>query len=105
MVPACCQGVLALEVKEGSHMLEIISQIENKEANERLRLERLYLQTIGGTCHEPIGCHIENNTMYAIFGNEDGSYIVTSKQELSGDVESQIKDIALSLKAEVEMHG
>lgn len=105
MVPACCQGVLALEVKEGSSMLDIISKIENKEANERLRLERLYLQTIGGTCHEPIGCHIENNKMYAVFGNEDGSYIVTSKNDLEGDIEAQIKEIALSLKAEVEMHG
>lgn len=109
MVPACCQGVLALEVKENSPILEIISRIENQEANERLRLERLYLETIGGTCHEPIGCHIqkENNgyVMDSLFGNEDGSFIIKRHDVLKEKVEESIIAIASSLKAEVESHG
>jgi len=109
MIPACCQGVLALEVKTGSPILEVIEKIEDKEANERLKMERLYLQTIGGTCHEPIGCHIKNEgkgyAFSALFGNEDGSFIVTNHEYIETNIENRIMEIGKALKAEVTSHG
>lgn len=109
MTPACAQGILALEVKEGSWVLPIIEKITDKKATERMELERLYLETIGGSCHVPIGAHVDfiegGIDFHCIYGDEEGNIIERYHEIIACDYENRIKEIALMMKEKVLNHG
>ena len=109
MTPACAQGILALEVKEGSWLLPILDGICDKSATRRMELERLYLETIGGSCHVPVGAHIdfidEGIDFYCIYGDEEGHCIERYHEIIHDNYEDRIKEIALMMKDKVINHG
>ncbi len=109
MTPACAQGILALEVKEDSWLLPILDQITDKQATRRMELERLYLETIGGSCHVPIGAHVEfideGIDFYCLYGDEQGEWIEKYHEVISDHFEERIKTIALKMKDKVLNHG
>lgn len=109
MVPACNQGILALEVKEGSWLLPYLEKIENKASTKRMELERLYLETVGGSCHMPIGCHVEcvheGIEVNCVLGNEEETCLYTHHEVISDHYQQRIKEIANMLKEKVENHG
>ena len=109
MTPACAQGVLALEVKEGSKLIDIINRINDEEGNMRMKYERLFLETIGGSCHVPIGAHVdlvdEGIEFYGVYGDENGKCLYKHYEIIKDNIEERIKEIALMLKEKVENHG
>ena len=109
MTPACAQGILALEVKENSWLLPILEGICDKTATKRMELERLYLETIGGSCHVPIGAHIDfidnGIDFYCVYGDEEGHHIERYHEIICENYEERIKEIALMMKDKVISHG
>lgn len=109
MVPACAQGILALEVKEDSWILPLIAQFEDAQGNQRMKYERLFLMSLGGSCHLPIGAHVtlldQGIRLDAVYGTEDGRFVVTRHEQINADIEANIQRIALEMKAEVENYG
>lgn len=105
MIPACGQGILAIEVKDNSPLLPLFNQISDPKANERLRLERLYLETIGGSCHLPIGAHViftdQGIDFACIYGNQKGQ-IERHYEHIEKDYEIRIIEIAKFMKKKVD---
>ncbi len=108
MVPAAAQGILAIEVKEGSPLLELLKNIEDHKSTRRMELERLYLSTIGGSCHVPIGAHVElldeGIEFYGLYGHEEGP-IYNHHEVIVDNIEQRIVEIAEMLKDQVSRHG
>lgn len=105
MIPACAQGILALEVKKNSKLLPLIERIVDEKTTERMKLERLFIETIECGCHSPVGGHvefIENGILFdAIFGNETGIHLETYHEVIEDNYEQKIIDIALMMKNKV----
>lgn len=105
MIPACAQGILALEVKKNSKLLPLIERIVDEKTTERMKLERLFIETIECGCHSPVGGHvefIENGILFdAIFGNETGTHLETYHEVIEDNYEQKIIDIALMMKNKV----
>lgn len=105
MIPACAQGILALEVKKDSKLIPLIEQIVDENATKRMKLERLFIETIECGCHSPVGAHVEfteNGIMFdAIFGNETGTHLETYHGMIEDHYEMKIKEIALAMKEKV----
>lgn len=105
MVPACAQGILAIEVKKNSKLLPLIAQIVDEKTTARMKLERLFIETIECGCHSPVGAHVEfkeNGILFdAIFGNESGTKIEKYHGLIEKDYDTSIKNIALEMKKRV----
>lgn len=105
MVPACAQGILAIEVKKNSKLLPLINRIIDEQTTTRMKLERLFIETIECGCHSPVGAHVEfqeKGIMFdAIFGNESGTKIEKYHGMIEKDYDAAIKNIALMMKKKV----
>lgn len=105
MVPACNQGILALELKKNSKILPIIEKIYDKKTTERMQLERLFLETISGGCHLPLGCNVKflekGIEFYAILGDEFGKKLIKHYEIIENNFEENIRKIAINLKKKV----
>lgn len=78
MIPAPCQGVLAIEMTEGNEeLLQKIDAISDDDTQRAVTAERNFLKKTGGDCHLPIGAYLDTNSniFYSLFGNEDGSIL------------------------------
>ncbi|MGN0347001.1 MAG: hydroxymethylbilane synthase [Lachnospiraceae bacterium] len=78
MIPAPCQGVLAIEMTEGNEeLLQKINAISDDDTQRAVTAERNFLKKTGGDCHLPIGAYLDttSNIFYSLFGNEDGSIL------------------------------
>lgn len=104
MIPACGQGILGIEVREDSRMIDLIHKISDPISTRRMHLERAFLKSIGGSCHQPIGAHVEiygdDIEFYGLYGNEEK--IVSIHKVISDHYEEEIIKIADQLKEEVE---
>lgn len=102
MIPACAQGILAIEVRKDSKLLKLIEQITDSQTTQRMKLERLFIETIECGCHSPIGAHVEfveNGIRFdAVFGNESGTKIEKYHGLIQNDYEHEIKKIAIKMK-------
>ena len=58
-IPAGGQGIMAVEVKEGSPAQNLCALIEHEEAERCLKLEREIVKLLGAGCHEPVGVYSE----------------------------------------------
>ena len=55
-IPAPCQGILGLEVREGDgNILELLESLTDSEAHLQAKAERAFLRELGGGCHIPAG--------------------------------------------------
>ena len=60
MVPAPAQGVLALQIREeDQHLMQILSQLNNEEVQNRIAIERGVLNLFDGGCQLPLGVYCE----------------------------------------------
>ena len=67
MVPAACQGILALQIRESDLFLkQAMQKINNENAFVCQEAERAFLKQIGADCHAPAGAlaKIENGKLY-----------------------------------------
>ncbi len=107
MVPACAQGCLALQIKEGSFIKELIDQIVDPISTQQMTLERSFLMNVEGSCHIPVGssCRIHDDKVdfYGLLGDEQGHQILQVHQTFSLEEASRkIKEIALEMKGKVQ---
>lgn len=67
MIPAACQGILALQIREDDVFLkQAMQKINNENAFVCQKAERAFLKQIGADCHAPAGAlaQIENGKLY-----------------------------------------
>lgn len=108
MLPAPCQGMLALQTRrEDSFMREILQGIADEEATIQYRAERAFLAETGGGCHLPIGayCRVrkEGIELLGLLGTEDGRILLRDRTEgRAEEAEKLGKELADRLKNKLE---
>lgn len=81
MIPAPCQGILALQTRAGdSFVKELLQVLADEESTVQYDAERAFLSEIEGGCHLPMGAYCEvrgeSLTLRGVFGDEDGERLV-----------------------------
>ena len=92
MVPAPCEGMLAIEVKAGNKLLlDIISSIEDPIANIQYQAERTFMEEMDGKCQLPMGayCLVEGThiKVKGLLSDEAGKNLVI--KEMCGPIGTQ----------------
>lgn len=81
-IPAPAQGALAIEYREGDYLVEaLLKGFGDLIGHLTATCERAFLETIGGSCHVPIGAFAslfeQTLNLSAIFGDEDSQFMIT----------------------------
>lgn len=67
-VPAPAQGVLALQIREGHEELaSLLAEINNKEVEEQIQIERCVLKQMNGGCQLPLGVYNDGEFVHVAF--------------------------------------
>ena len=114
-IPAPAQGILGIEIlKSRSDLEDILSVLSDNEASLQNQVERDFLMTLEGGCHEPIGAYCKfgssnRNTLYYLYGDEEGKVILKGKKFFQDkDIENigiyTAKEIKEELKICLEKH-
>ncbi|HML17287.1 MAG TPA: hydroxymethylbilane synthase [Bryobacteraceae bacterium] len=87
MCPAAGQGALAIETRDDSGAAQrLIEKLDHAPSRTAVTAERALLQTLGGGCQVPIGCHatVDGSMIHlrAIVASPDGTRIL--RAALSG---------------------
>lgn len=79
MVPAVCQGAIALEIREQDTELKaMLHTLSHEQIHQEIEVERHFLQLMNGGCHTPMGarCHItEQIELLCLYGNDDATLL------------------------------
>ena len=59
MLPAACQGIIAIETRTSGEVYDMVRAINDTEAYAQLTCERAVLSRLNAGCHEPIGVYSE----------------------------------------------
>lgn len=59
MLPAACQGIIAIETRNSGEVYDMVRAINDTEAYTQLTCERAVLSRLNAGCHEPIGVYSE----------------------------------------------
>lgn len=59
MLPAACQGIIAIETRTSGEAYDMVRTINDTEAYTQLTCERAVLNRLNAGCHEPIGVYLE----------------------------------------------
>lgn len=59
MLPAACQGIIAIETRTFGEAYDMVRAINDTEAYTQLTCERAVLNRLNAGCHEPIGVYSE----------------------------------------------
>lgn len=86
MVPEPGQGALAVEIRsENTGLLNILSQIEDRQTSIAVTAERAFVDAIGGGCKVPIAAHafVEGAALQLVgmVASEDGTQMVKTRVE------------------------
>jgi len=93
-VPACGQGALAVEVRDGDERLsDYVQAIDDPQARRATAAERAFLAELGAGCHVPAGAYArltddgETLTITGMVANPDGSQLLrrTTRAPAAGD--------------------
>jgi hydroxymethylbilane synthase len=58
MLPACCQGVLGIQIRENDErIMKMLDFLRHKETETRILMERAFLRRLEGGCQAPIAGH------------------------------------------------
>ncbi|GAB4256381.1 MAG: hypothetical protein Kow0079_13490 [Vicingaceae bacterium] len=92
MLPAVCQGILAVEIiDKPGYLLELVKKATDLPTKYAADAERAFLISLGGGCNLPIACYadVQDETIhiYGFFANKTGD--ITYKSSLSGRVEER----------------
>jgi hydroxymethylbilane synthase len=103
MVPAICQGILALEVRsEDSSLRDLLSNIEDKGTRTEADCERAFSKALGADCNVPVGgiarVKGESMSLIGLIANEDGT--VCLRREAAGP-SSRAADLGKELAHEL----
>tara|TARA_B100001115_G_scaffold177127_1_gene165077 strand:- start:3710 stop:4399 length:690 start_codon:yes stop_codon:yes gene_type:complete len=109
MIPAPCQGIVAIEnLKSDSELVPILDAINNNKTFKISRVERDIAKKLEGGCKVPVGClaTIEDNILNinAYIANNDGSMVI--KEKISADLkEIDIDSIVNKLISNMSKNG
>jgi len=89
MIPAPCQGILALELREeDTFVMDILGTLRDEKTDISARAERAFLRGTGAGCHAPVGAFCEHDvsgiTLTGLYGNEEKGLVCG---KLSGEKE------------------
>lgn len=106
MIPACGQGILAIQVRQDSELLTMINNISDEITTTRMELERFFLKTVNGSCHIPVGGYAkiigDQVHFYGLLGNEDGTVLKNIDKKFSlKDASEEVTALAEMLMREV----
>ncbi|MFB0919778.1 MAG: hydroxymethylbilane synthase [Oscillospiraceae bacterium] len=93
MIPAPCQGVLALELrKEDTFVMNILETIRDEKTDISARAERAFLRGSGAGCHAPVGAFCEHEAsgeimLTGLFGSEEKGVVRGSISGAADDAE------------------
>ena len=59
VLPAACQGIIAIETRTSGEACDMVREINDTEAYTQLICERAVLNRLNAGCHEPIGVYSE----------------------------------------------
>lgn len=59
MLPAACQGIIAIETRTSGEVYDMVRAINDTEVYTKLTCERAVLNRLNAGCHEPIGVYSE----------------------------------------------
>lgn len=81
MIPACCQGALALQLREDNQeLLAMVNALGDEETHACIECERAFLGAIEGSCHIPVGgiCEKQGDgyVLRGIYGDENCECLV-----------------------------
>lgn len=87
MIPAPCQGILGLEIRQGDEdMKALCAGLAHEETLWRAQTERAFQLAMEAGCHTPLGCyaqfHGDEVTIYGCFGRESEGLLV--KDQITG---------------------
>lgn len=80
-IPACTQGILAIEIrKEDIELKQKLEVFKDEDTNLRMQSERAFLATMNIGCQFPIGAylqvHQDHLCLYGMIGSLDGKILV-----------------------------
>lgn len=86
MLPAVCQGALALEIrKDDGEFEELVNKVSNENTQLATEAERTFLLALGGGCNYPIAAYSEVKgdaiEIHGLYASADGKYVVKDKME------------------------
>lgn len=85
MVPAACQGILAIEIRENDKQVKaLLEKINDSNAYISAIAERAFLNEIGADCHAPVGVYsMAEDAVISLSGFYNG--IAIHQQQYSSD--------------------
>ncbi len=97
-IPCPAQGVLGLQIREeDTHLAEVLKDLNDKDVEERIGIERGVLRNMDGGCQLPLGIYCdEEKTVHVAFAEkwEDGAEFSTySAVDNPNIIEEILKDI------------
>lgn len=105
MLPAVCQGVLALEGRAGETLCDDLAQLTPTEVATSVAAERSFLRHIGGDCTTPMAAHCEVSLggrieLRGLVATLDGKRIVRADTKgEEGDAEALGRQLAETVLA------
>jgi hydroxymethylbilane synthase len=106
-VPSVGQGALAIECRENDAPLRaLLVQLEHAESRACVDAERLFLATLGGDCHTPMGGHAsfeaasQRIRFEGLVASPDGKQMIRSASERYVPAGASLKEHALTLARE-----
>ncbi|NNE09841.1 MAG: hydroxymethylbilane synthase [Gemmatimonadetes bacterium] len=88
MLPACCQGIIGITVREGEE--ELVSAISDAATMRRARAERSFLRVLDGGCRVPLAAHssIDDTSgallLEGLVADRDGRSVVRRSDRTTG---------------------
>ena len=56
-IPACGQGIMAVEARQDSELIQLLSCLHDEEVAKAVSAERAFLKRVGGDCKVPAGMY------------------------------------------------
>ncbi|MFP3189806.1 MAG: hydroxymethylbilane synthase [Thermoproteota archaeon] len=107
MIPAVCQGILAVETrKDDKETIEIVRHINDEETMIAARCERSFAYEMGADCYLPIGAYARlENSMLKIIGfvyDESKNRIIKDEVTGNSDKPEEVgKRLAIKLQSKL----
>lgn len=107
MLPASCQGILGIEVKNNNdNIKEILSFLKDEKSEIRASCERAFLRKLQGGCQVPIACHSiidgDNIKVKGILYSLDGAKKL--EKSISGSI-NNAEELGYNLAEEIIKYG
>jgi hydroxymethylbilane synthase len=106
-VPSVGQGALAIECRaDDAPLRALLAQLEHAESRACVDAERLFLSTLGGDCHTPLGGHAtfeassQRLRFEGLVASPDGKQMIRSASERYIPAGASLSEHALTLARE-----